>query len=89
MSHAPLPLTERILAALERVPAGLTTRQLVLALGYADTDEHAVDTALLELRGRWAVESYHRSIPGDVVNVWQHRRYTASHRILLVTQEAA
>lgn len=82
-------LSDRILAALGRVPAGLTARQLVLALGYAETDEQRVDDALRKLRGTWSVETYHRSIPGDVVLVWQHRKYTAAHRILLVVQEAA
>jgi hypothetical protein len=79
----------RILAALERVPAGLTTRQLVLALGYAETDEQSVDDALRILRGRWDVERYERSTPTAVVSVWQHRRYTDAHRILFVIQEAA
>lgn len=85
----PGDLPSRILAALERVPAGLTTRQLVLALGYADTDEHGVDEALRKLRGRWEVDRYDRSTPAAVVSVWQHRRYTEAHRILFVIQEAA
>lgn len=79
----------RILAALARVPAGLTTRQLVLALGYAETDEEHVGAALRTLRGRWEVERYDRSTPQAVVSVWQHRRYTEAHRILFVLQEAA
>lgn len=74
---------ERVLAALARVPPGLTVRQIVLALGYADTDEQQVEEALRELRGHWAVESYHRTIPGDVVLVWQHRHFSVAHRILL------
>lgn len=79
----------RVLAALERVPAGLTPEQVVLALGYAETDRMAVLLALHRLRGAWKVETYERSTPAAVVTVWQHRRYGEAHRILFISREAA
>ena len=82
-------LSDRILAALERVPAGLTPEQLVLALGYAETDRLAVTLALHRLRGAWKVESYLRSTPAEVVTVWQHRRFGEAHRILFLQREVA
>lgn len=82
-------LADRILAALERVPAGLTPEQVVLALGYAETDRMAVLLALHRLRGEWKVETYVRSTPAEVVTVWQHRRYSEAHRILFIPREVA
>lgn len=82
-------LAERILAALEHVPAGLTPDQLVLALGYAETDRTAVLLALHRLRGAWKVETYMRSTPAAVVTVWQHRRFGDAHRILFIAREVA
>lgn len=82
-------LSDRILAALERVPAGLTPEQIVLALGYAETDRQAVTLALHRLRGAWKVESYLRSTPAEVVTVWQHLRYSEAHRILFLSREVA
>lgn len=87
--RATTPLSQRILATLERVPAGLTKHQLVLALGYAETSVDRVEEALLILLICGSIERYHRSIPGDVVLVWQHQKFTAAQRLLIVTQEAA